>query len=92
MEEIGCIATFLGHSYSDVEIDAIINNCSFERMQARPFTDYWKSEDEHVINTSTLVRRGQKGQWRYIFNEEQNAYVDCLLERKTNPMEVFYKF
>ena len=91
-KQISQLATFLGHSYSEEQIQAIVDNTSFKRMYARPNSQYSKHiTEEEMSQQGTFIRKGQKGQWHSYFTDEQNAYVDSILEARTRPQGLLYK-
>ncbi len=92
-KQISQLATFLGHSYSEEKIKAIVANTSFKRMSVQPSSAYSKHVTQaEMSQQGTLIRKGQKGQWHSYFTEEQNAYVDSILEARTTPQGLLYKF
>ena len=83
-EEIAKMAQYLGKSFKDDQLDLIVNECSFESMRKNPMTNYENIPSfDHSI--SKFIRKGEVGDWRNHFTEEQSQYVDSLCEEYLTP-------
>ncbi len=92
-KQIYLVATFLGYSYSEEGIQAIVTNTSFKRMSAWTNSAYSKHIPEREMSQQGMViRKGQKGQWHSYFTDEQNAYVDSIMKARVSQQGLLYKF
>ena len=85
------MAHYLGHSYSKEEIQAIIDNTSYEKMKSQPHSDYFATPIEDNYDNS-IFRGGKRGGWQKVFSDDQNAYIASLLKQKTDPVGLKYQF
>ena len=75
------VAQLLGKQFTDAQIQDIVKYCSFDNMKVNPTANYsWAKGFSNDI--SSFFRKGEAGDWGNYFNEEQNRYIDELIERK----------
>lgn len=75
------LASFLGKSLTESQVESIVKHCSFESMKENPMTNH---EDVYSINKniSPLLRKGTVGDWKNHFTVFQNEIFDKVYEEK----------
>ena len=69
------VAIFLKKDLSEETIEAIVAHTSFDQMKVNPMTN---KSTSNLINAevSPFMRKGQVGDWRNYFSQEQSKAVD----------------
>ena len=69
---------------SDEDINALKFHSSFDQMKNNPSVNYkhWDDLGFRDKNEAEFMRRGQIGDWKYYFNEEQNRIIEKLISDK----------
>ncbi|XP_037084334.1 sulfotransferase family cytosolic 1B member 1-like [Pollicipes pollicipes] len=70
------VAAFLERSVTDAEAESIARHTSFETMKENPGTNYRHWEKTGMVNVGsevTFMRKGQVGDWKNYFTEEEGA-------------------
>ena len=85
------IADFLGHEVSDKVVDLIVEKSSMKCMSKSINTAIdgfpaWKSE------RSSLVRKGEVGDWVNYFSEEQSKYIDEKCKEYLEPLGLSFEY
>ena len=75
------VAKFLGKEFSDEKIEEIVKYTSFDSMKSNPTTNHSTTKMMN-ITVSPFMRKGKVGDWKNYFNDEQNKYIDDLMEKK----------
>ncbi len=70
------IADFLNRNVSDDVIDIITKRTTFENMKADNMLYPEKINNPTSTGKSERMRRGELGDWRRYFNEEQNEFIE----------------
>lgn len=78
------VANFLDKNLSDELIQKIVQRTSFKSMKANPMLNY-STVNGMDQNISPFMRKGQAGDWKNYFTEEQKAYVDRITKLKFEP-------
>lgn len=91
MREVRKMATFMGKSYDDATMDAIVKHTSFNSMKANPCTNGTVSP--FLNNTiSAFIRKGEVGDWKNYFSEEQNKYIEHRIKTELDPIGLHFDF
>ena len=74
---ISKLAEFLGVSYSEVEIDGVLEHVKFDNMRQNKMVnrENWKTLDQ---TNSQFMRKGVIGDWKKYFSTEQSDFVDGI--------------
>lgn len=90
-KEIERIAKFLGKDFSEKTMQDIVAESTFKSMKENPMTN---CEDIPVFDNSisTFIRKGEVGDWKNYFNEEQNKYIDQRIEEMLKPKGINMRF
>ncbi|XP_037084335.1 sulfotransferase family cytosolic 1B member 1-like [Pollicipes pollicipes] len=70
------VAAFLERPVTDAEAESIARHTSFEAMKENPGTNYRHWEKTGMVNVGsegTFMRKGQVGDWKNYFTEEEGA-------------------
>lgn len=73
------VASFLGKSYTDAEIEGISSHCSYSEMKKNPSTNIGLHADaQGVLNDSIspFMRKGEVGDWKNYLTDEMNQQMD----------------
>uniref|UniRef100_T1JAZ7 Sulfotransferase domain-containing protein n=1 Tax=Strigamia maritima TaxID=126957 RepID=T1JAZ7_STRMM len=68
------IASFLGKTLSDDQVQQVVKHCTFDNMKANPSTNY-----AGVIDG--FMRKGTVGDWKNFFTEEMSQEMDDYIHR-----------
>ena len=69
------VAAFLKKDLSDETVETIVAHTSFDQMKVNPMTN--KSTSNMIsAEVSPFMRKGQVGDWRNYFSQQQNEAVD----------------
>ena len=78
------LAQFLGKEISDKEVECIVQETSFAKMKARPTSNF-----EHIPALSgPFIRKGEVGDWKNHFNDEQSANFDAWISSEIKNEEL----
>ena len=86
------VAAFLEKDLSDDLIHKIVERTSFKSMKSNTMVNYStlpSAAMNHDI--SPFMRKGQVGDWKNYFTEEQRDYVDELCRKRFEPEGLFVK-
>ena len=86
------ISRFLRLTHEDSTLQQLVEWCSFNNMKKQPSTNYQHFTHKYRLDISPYMRRGQVGDWKNYFNEEENNYIDNLYEVRCKPVKLFFKF
>ncbi|CAF0885820.1 unnamed protein product [Brachionus calyciflorus] len=87
------IVEFLGKSYTDKEIERLIEVTSFKNMKSTStqLSRFHSDETFKRIDFSLFFRKGEIGNWVSHFNDQMSSKVDDLIKHKINPnIEIRY--
>ena len=73
------IADYFHVKLSEEQVDTIVNYTSFNEMKKNPSTNFFQ---QVLGEKSNYFRKGEVGDWKNYFSEEQNEYVDKLIEEQ----------
>ena len=77
------IAEFLGQELTADEATRIVSAASFENMKKNPQKNYdWYKDYGIMRKDSSFLRKGEVGDWRNYFSEEQQRRFDERTERE----------
>ena len=71
------VATFLGKELTEPQVAAIAEHCQFRRMASNPSTN--AAQMSKVAGETDFMRKGQVGDWRNYFSEEQSRRMDAWI-------------
>ena len=89
--EVRRLVDFLEVTVSDDVIDDVCNQSSFGAMSDR----FAKDENMKKLvdpQISPFIRKGQVGDWKNHFNEEDNKYMDDLIRRRVDGTGLVFKY
>ena len=89
--EVRRVVDFLGTPLADDVIAGICDYCSFGEMSDR----FAKDERLKTIvdpKISPFLRKGQIGDWKNHFNEENNDYIDDLIRKHVDGTGLVFKY
>ena len=75
------VANFLGKPITEQRVTAVADWCAFEQMKQNPTTN--AASMPKVPGTGEFMRKGQVGDWRNYFSEEQSRRMDLWIEEHT---------
>ena len=81
------ICEFLNKNLSENQIETIIKHTEFQKMKVNPKTNYslFKEFDNIISKDFQFIRKGEVGDWKNYFSEEQNRRCtekyDSVLEK-----------
>ena len=90
-EVIGRMCNFLGKPLSDDVIPDLINHLSFDSMKNNEMTNL-ESNPRFDTKVSPFMRKGQIGDWKNYFSDEQSAQVDNLYMTRIKDVGVTLEF
>ena len=78
VNEIVRVARFCEKNLSPAKIQFIVNRTDFNSMKTNPMSHYTigTPKEIHDSSISSLIRKGEVGDWKMHFNEEMNAFVE----------------
>ncbi|XP_037074426.1 sulfotransferase family cytosolic 1B member 1-like [Pollicipes pollicipes] len=80
------VATFLGRPATDDQVESIVSHTSFGAMKENPGTNFRHWEKKGLVTAGqegTFMRKGQVGDWRNYFTEEEG---DAFLKWANEPV------
>ncbi len=89
--QIEAIATFLGKNYEKDAIDKIAQHTSFSEMSKNKTTNM-EDIGAYKKEISKFMRRGEVGDWKGYFSENQNEFVAEMLDRKFGKTGLQFKY
>ncbi len=84
------LAEFLGRKFPDEIIDKIAERSTFESVVKNP--NLTKRGPHIMTERGTFFRKGQVGDWKNYFNEEQNAFVDNKTKEYFGPIGLKFQY
>ena len=82
------VARFLGKSISDERVAAVADWCRFEQMKQNPATN--AASMPKVPATGEFMRKGQVGDWRNHFSDEQSRRMDVWIAANGRDLPLVY--
>ena len=86
---IQTIADYFNVKLSQEQLDAIVNHTSFSEMKKNPSTNYFQ---KLLGEKSNYFRKGVVGDWKNYFSEQQNEYIDKLIEEKLTSIGLRFEY
>ena len=83
------IADYFNVKLSKDQIEAIVNYTSFREMKNNPSTNYF---GKLLGEKSNYFRKGEVGDWKSYFSEEQNVYVDKQIEENLTSVGLTFNY
>ena len=82
------VGNFLGSpNYSNDDLEAIVDETSFNKMRSRPIEKTFQSE---FVNNTSFFRQGKVGSWKELFQGEQEEYVNKRVHSELNSVGVAF--
>ncbi|XP_019852689.1 PREDICTED: sulfotransferase 1C2A-like [Amphimedon queenslandica] len=82
-KSIRTISQFMGHNLDESTINAIAEECTFDRMKANPLLNLDTSRFGKKYNKDyTYMRKGVVGDWKNHLSPEQTAKFDAVYHKK----------
>ena len=77
------VAKFLGKELSDAVVQKIVELTGFEQMKSNPLVngEELAKAGLHNCSKSNLMRKGQVGDWKNYFTEDQANYIQELCDQ-----------
>ena len=73
----------MGYDLTPSEISSIVEQTTFDAMKANPAANVsWVKAFPNKGVTTEFMRKGQVGDWRNYFTDEQSARVDEEVKKK----------
>ena len=73
----------MGHDLDEPTINAITEECTFDRMKANPLLNLDTSRYATIFNKDrTFMRKGVVGDWKNHLSPEQTARFDAVYHKK----------
>ena len=88
-EHIRKIATFLGYTLTNEDVDRVHMESSVEAMRTRGFHAYHKNVEMDESKQS-FFRKATKGDWRTVLSQSQQDYVDKQIKEKLHPLGIYF--
>jgi len=85
------ISQFLGKNYTDEEIQRVAEFTSFSNVKKQPAMNYSSGTFEKHLKSS-YMRKGKAGDWKNYFRDEDNEYIDGLVESRAKPVGLTFRF
>ncbi|ELU02635.1 hypothetical protein CAPTEDRAFT_199607 [Capitella teleta] len=84
------MADFCGKEISQEQLELIVDSTSFVKMQKNASVNY--ADEAFMKKGETFMRKGKTGGWKEYFNQEQNQYIDDLLQTRCQPLGLDFDF
>ena len=84
---VAAIAKYLEKPLTDEQLDKIVELTTFKSMKHE-----MKDIEGLNDNISSFMRKGQAGDWKNYFTEEQNAYIDKVYAEKIEGSGLSFDF
>ena len=82
-KSIRTISQFMGYDLDEATINAIAEECTFDRMKANPLLNLDTSRYTKIFNKDrTFMRKGVVGDWKNHLSPEQTAQFDTVYHKK----------
>ena len=79
------LGEFISRPVDEATAAEIAEGCSFIRMKERA-TTYQKVEYE---DKKLFFRKGQRGDWKNHFSDEQESYIDDIIKKRCHPKGLY---
>ena len=85
------MSTFLGNDHSEEIIQKIVEATCFDKMKSNSLANNsWM--DLYRREGSAFMRKGEIGDWKTLFNEEQSSLVDAMVVKKLSGTNLSYDY
>lgn len=74
------VAKFLGKTYTDEEINKVINHLNIQNFQNNPMVNYSELKACGIIKENSFIRKGKNGDWKNIFTPELETKIEKWIE------------
>ncbi|XP_035828597.1 sulfotransferase family cytosolic 1B member 1 isoform X2 [Aplysia californica] len=86
------VASFLGKSLTDAEVDAVAKHCTFESMKNNKSVNYdWLKEQGMASDKADFMRKGKVGDWKNHLSSEISAKLEEMVSSKLTPAGVVFQ-
>ena len=85
LPEVGKIVKFIGFNLDSETVSEITSKTSFEAMKDDPLANYSWSKVRRPGQTP-FMRKGEVGDWKNYFSEEQSKRLDAIYEARCKPV------
>ena len=81
-------------SLSDERIRTIADNSTFSAMERNPLANNSIGDKLGLIDSSIskFMRKGEVGDWKNYFSQEQSDYIDALCEKKLSKLGLVFDY
>lgn len=90
-DAIRTVGDFLGKELSKEDVEEIVEKSSFSSMKQDPKFN-GASVQRYDTKVSSFMRKGEVGDWKNYFSEEQSDYVDQLCAETCAPLGLHFKY
>ena len=85
LSEVNKIVKFIGFNLDSETVSDITSKTTFEAMKDDPLANYSWSKFRQQ-NQTPFIRKGEVGDWKNYFSEEQSKRVDAIYEARCKPV------
>ena len=87
------VAKFLGKELSDEVVQKIVELTGFEQMKSNPLVNGEDMAKAGVLDLSKskVMRKGQVGDWKNYFTEDQTKYIQELCDQRYSPIGLHFE-
>ena len=90
-DAIRTVARFVGKELSKEEIAEVAERSSFSQMKQDPKFN-GTAVPRYDTNVSSFMRKGEVGDWKNYFSQEQSDYVDRQCKELCEPIGLHFRF
>ena len=90
-EAIATVAEFLGRKFTHKELLDIVEKSSFSSMKKDPKFN-GAAVSRYNTKVSSFMRKGEVGDWRNYFSQEQNDFLDRQVAEKCESIGLHFKY
>ncbi len=84
------LSNFLGYNLSDQAIEAVVEQSSFGSMH-KEYKEMWTNVQSWKQGSS-LVRKGEVGDWVNYFSEEQSRWIEDRCKKDLEPLGITFQY
>ena len=85
------LSKFLGKGLSDGAVDLITEMCTFDNMSKDPNLNM-TGTGPFKQNISKFMRKGQVGDWKEYFNQEENDFIKSKCSQYFEPIDLRFEY
>lgn len=86
------IAKFLGKTYTDEEVNQLVDHLNIKNFRDNPMVNYTELKDCGIIQSGNFVRKGGSGGWKDVFTPELNTRANKWIEENLKDTDLSFPF